>query len=361
MRAIFLIAVLVLTAAGARAEDPAVPAEITLNRQGHGWILADTKGKTLYVTLGDKNGKSSCEGACAKQWPPVIAPAGAQAFGEWTLVPRTDGSAQWAFNGKPLYTFSADAAPGDQNGDDMEQQWSVALKPLQTPPGFGLLRGPRGQLLVDRQRMSLYTFASDTANSSACTGACARQWKPVEAWWLADVHVPDWSVIDRPDGNRQWAYKGKPLYRYTCDVNPGDLLGANIKGWQPVVLQPSPPVPSWLTVQRSDGGELYADANGMTVYFHMITARRQAGIGFVRTDETPQNWKPCLASDTDKPVGFFSIVANADGQRQWAYKGSLMFTNIYDKRPGEIHGVRSIDRLWRPIMTSGQSMAGSGT
>ncbi len=361
MRALVLSVALMLSAVSARAEDPTVPPEVTLNRQGHGWILADAKGKTLYVTLADKNGNPSCEGACAKQWPPVIAPPGARPFGEWSLAARADGTNQWAFNGKPLYAYSADAAPGDQNGDDMEQQWSVALKPLQTPPGFGLLRGPRGQLLVDRQRMSLYTFAADTAKSSACTGACARQWKPVEAWWLAELRVPDWSVVDRPDGNRQWTYKCKPLYRYAGDVNPGDLLGANIKDWQPVVLEPAPPVPSWLTVQRSDGGELYADANGRTVYFHMVSGRPQAGVGFVRLNETPENWKPCLASDTDKPVGFFSIVTTENGQRQWAYKGNPMFTNVYDNAPGEIHGVRSIDRLWRPIMTNGQSMPGTGS
>lgn len=358
---LILTAVLTLATMSARAEDPAAPPEVTLQRQGHGWMLADTKGKTLYITRADQKGKPSCEGACAKMWPPVMAPAGAKPFGEWTLATRLDGGTQWSYDGKPLYTYSVDAAPGDMYGDDMEQMWAVALKPLPTPPGFGILKSPLGQLLIDRQRMTLYASDADTAKNSACAGACARQWKPVEAWWLAAGDVADWSVIQRPDGNRQWTYRGKPLYRFTGDVNPGDALGDSIKGWHAVVLQPAPPVPAWLTKQRSDGGELYADANGMTVYHHVITARRQAGIGFVRDNETPQNWKPCLAAETDKPVGFFSIVANSDGQRQWAYKGNLMFTNIYDNAPGEIHGVRSIDRLWRPIMTSGQSMAGSGS
>ena len=35
----------------------------------------------------------------------------------------------------------------------------------------------------------------------------------------------DWTVITRDDGGKQWAYKGKPLYRWAKDQKPGDRTG----------------------------------------------------------------------------------------------------------------------------------------
>jgi predicted lipoprotein with Yx(FWY)xxD motif len=351
---------LVGAALAVRAEDPAAPPEVTLHRQGHGWILADAKGMTLYISSNDKNGKPACEGACTKTWLPLTAPADAKPFGEWSLATRADNAKQWAFGGKPLYRFAHDAAAGDTNGDDFQQQWSVALKPLPMPPGFGSLKSPLGQLLVDQKRMTLYTYDADTATRSACDESCAREHRPMEAWWLAATAIPGWTAITRADGTRQWAYNGKPLYRFAGDVNPGDVGGDRSKGWHAMVLQPAPPVPAWLTRQKTDGGEVYADAKGMTVYAYDLTRPRQFGIGIVRDMETPEAWRPVLAKETDKPVGQYSIVVKDDGTRQWAYKGNLLFTNVHDVEPGDINGVRSNDRLWRPIMTSGQTMPGTG-
>jgi predicted lipoprotein with Yx(FWY)xxD motif len=35
----------------------------------------------------------------------------------------------------------------------------------------------------------------------------------------------DWTVIVRNDGSKQWAYKGKPLYKWMDDHKPGDVDG----------------------------------------------------------------------------------------------------------------------------------------
>ncbi len=32
---------------------------------------------------------------------------------DWTVVTRKDGGKQWAYKGKPVYTFKKDAKPGD--------------------------------------------------------------------------------------------------------------------------------------------------------------------------------------------------------------------------------------------------------
>ena len=78
-----------------------------------GKALVDGKGMTLYIFDKDTAGKSNCNGQCATNWPPLTAAADAKPSGDWTVVTRDDGSKQWAYKGKPLYTFHKDAKPGD--------------------------------------------------------------------------------------------------------------------------------------------------------------------------------------------------------------------------------------------------------
>lgn len=80
----------------------------------------------------------------------------------------------------------------------------------------GALVGPNG--------MSLYTFDKDAGGKSACNGPCATNWPPLAA--AADAKPEgDWTVITRDDGSKQWAYKGKPVYRFVKDQKAGDRVG----------------------------------------------------------------------------------------------------------------------------------------
>lgn len=88
-------------------------------------VLADSKGMTLYTFDNDAAGVSNCYGGCASSWPPFIAKAGAGADGDFTLVERKDGSAQWAFKGMPLYYWAGDKKPGDTRGDGVGGVWHV--------------------------------------------------------------------------------------------------------------------------------------------------------------------------------------------------------------------------------------------
>jgi len=83
----------------------------------------------------------------------------------------------------------------------------------------------KGKTLVDVEGMTLYTFDRDTApDKSACNGKCASNWPPFVA--AADAKTRgDWTVIVRDDGTKQWAYKGKPLYKWMDDHKPGDVDG----------------------------------------------------------------------------------------------------------------------------------------
>jgi predicted lipoprotein with Yx(FWY)xxD motif len=93
-----------------------------------GGVLVDAKGMTLYTFDKDpaNSGKSECVAQCAKAWPPLAAPSDAKPVGEYTVITRTDGMKQWAYKGKPLYTWVKDAKPGDMTGDGFRNVWRVA-------------------------------------------------------------------------------------------------------------------------------------------------------------------------------------------------------------------------------------------
>jgi predicted lipoprotein with Yx(FWY)xxD motif len=92
-----------------------------------GGMLTDAKGMTLYTFDNDKEpGKSACNGQCLNNWPALIAAADAKPMGDWTPIARDDGSKQWAYKGKPLYTYAKDAKPGDMTGDGRGKVWHMA-------------------------------------------------------------------------------------------------------------------------------------------------------------------------------------------------------------------------------------------
>jgi predicted lipoprotein with Yx(FWY)xxD motif len=86
-------------------------------------------------------------------------------------------------------------------------------------------------LLVTHEGMTLYTFDKDTAGSgkSVCNGGCPTNWPPLAA--PADAKPSgDWTVVTRDDGSKQWAYKGRPVYRWSKDQKTGDKSGDGVGG-----------------------------------------------------------------------------------------------------------------------------------
>ena len=90
-------------------------------------VLANAQGLTLYTFDRDAtgSGKSACNGDCAVKWPPHLARQADQPRGDYTIVARDDGRRQWAFKGKPLYTWPEDQEPGDKYGDNYNKVWHV--------------------------------------------------------------------------------------------------------------------------------------------------------------------------------------------------------------------------------------------
>jgi len=90
-------------------------------------VLTNTSGMTLYIFDKDSAGKSVCNGPCAANWPPLMASGDAKTMGEWTVVTRDDGAKQWAYKGRPLYTWVKDTKPGDKTGEGVANNtWHVA-------------------------------------------------------------------------------------------------------------------------------------------------------------------------------------------------------------------------------------------
>ncbi len=58
-------------------------------------------------------------------WPPAMAAASDQPAGAYTIVMRDDGARQWAYKGKPVYTYQADQKPGDRAGDNFKDVWHI--------------------------------------------------------------------------------------------------------------------------------------------------------------------------------------------------------------------------------------------
>lgn len=86
-------------------------------------------------------------------------------------------------------------------------------------------------MLTGNNGMTLYTFDKDVsgAGKSACNGPCATNWPPL---FVADGEsaAGEYTVVNRDDGRKQWAFKGKPLYYWTKDQKPGDATGEGFNG-----------------------------------------------------------------------------------------------------------------------------------
>lgn len=81
-----------------------------------------------------------------------------------------------------------------------------------------------GKIYTDAKGMALYTFDKDEPGKSNCYDNCARNWPPFMA--AADAKAAgEWTIVERTDGSRMWAYDGKPLYTFVKDTKPGEVMG----------------------------------------------------------------------------------------------------------------------------------------
>lgn len=130
MRAFTVFAVLALSSGSALAldADTAVPVDISMIQEKDGIVFQNTFAQPFYVWDKDQPNKSNCNAHCAEVWIPVY-PSTREAtnIGDFTLVTRADGEKQWAYKGKPLYTFGYGEHEPPTPKETMNQ-WHI-LKP----------------------------------------------------------------------------------------------------------------------------------------------------------------------------------------------------------------------------------------
>ncbi len=94
-----------------------------------------------------------------------------------------------------------------------------------------------GQHVSDGSGRSLYRFDKDTAQPSVsnCAGQCAVTWPPLtvardQSVYASGVDPQLVGFIERADGTCQITIGGWPVYYFSKDKKPGDLLGQGVGG-----------------------------------------------------------------------------------------------------------------------------------
>lgn len=395
------LAVLSTCAALAPLAGWAGPAPVPTNPPGITLVevmreLPISQPEILWVRIGDADGRTvftrddgKCAAECAQEFPPLLAQRGARAVGDWTLVRRGSGQRQWAYQGRPLYTWAKEQVPGEvatnvgltetANAKLAETPvvagsllppdgWQVArftpAAALSLPDGVDvrLVSSVQAVALTDARGFTLYAFDGDPKQDrqNCIASGCDARWLAVAAPALA-AGFGDFSVVTRADGSTQWAYKKRALYTHGNDRLPGDAYGVGVdERWRVAVLTENFR-PANIAVATLEG---YGDAlslGGMTLYggyafekrwggrnlrdtfTNMYVKGKQLGAAACAEAQCLSKWRPFLAPADAQPNGFWEPVSRDDGTRQWAYKGYALYSYAGDSAPGQHNGQATYD------------------
>jgi predicted lipoprotein with Yx(FWY)xxD motif len=357
---VLILAIALPSAMPSQASGAALPPGVTIQDSVVGKVFADANGRTFYtVTLdlgGDCTHKSSTEFFtvfdCRSRFEPFAAPAEAHAVGDWTVVTRKDdGTRQWAHKGAGVYTYYLDRQSGTVNAEYLYHYGRMARAlraPRIAPAGITSSATDLGEVLADSAGMTLYHTARDrSSGESSCTGRCAVMWRPLPAAAMAGP-VGDFLPVTRKDGTRQWAYKQAPLYTYAHDLASGEIKGEGIDGaWNAAVLTPKEPAPPGITIEKTLVGEVYADAQGHTLYGYFgLLANDLAALKNLCGDRCGTIWHAAVAPEGAQYQGSWSLTPLAGGGNQITFKGHPLYIYAEETRRGDILGNRYGRFVW---------------
>jgi predicted lipoprotein with Yx(FWY)xxD motif len=100
--------------------------------------------------------------------------------------------------------------------------------------------GKFGPVLANTHNQVFYYWDKEKNGKVQCTGGCATAWPPVIV--AKGVMVPakimgttgKFTVVMRPDGKHQLAFNGRPVYYYSGDKKPLQVLCDGVDGWHVV-------------------------------------------------------------------------------------------------------------------------------
>ena len=236
--------------------------------------------------------------------------------------------------------------------------WSVnaqvLLKDEPRPSEILLGQTDFGVVFTDSRGRSLYSLDADIKPGfSACTSAvrthgqtvagnifpypidkpqsCLGDNPPVVAKDAKPIGA--FSVINRPDGIKQWAYNGRALYTSVKDTKPGDVFGGygigrggrggGLPAFAPMVLPPE------IRVETVGTARVMTNQAGFTLYTYALDERNKS----ICAGSCESTWKPVIAPTLARASGDWTLVARPDKSRQWAFKGKPVYTNVNDLEP----------------------------
>jgi predicted lipoprotein with Yx(FWY)xxD motif len=181
--------------------------------------------------------------------------------------------------------------------------------------------------------------------------SCAEFWPPVLAKPNAKP-VGKWTILERKDGRKQWAYDGYALYTSILDRGPGDvfggtrLRGTSEGGAQRIPVGPPPNVPPQFAVRTVATGRLLTiGATGRSVYYSDHDSPGKSNCD----RECLRKWAPVLAPEKVQPQGEWSIIESSPGVKQWAFRNMPLYTYTLDTRSGSLDG--SDEPGWHNVYT----------
>ena len=273
----------------------------------------------------------------------------------------------------------------------------ITLQPLGKAAGYSLDKQsaatiPRDEIVfADPTGLTLYAYDEDPIGKSVCNDECAETFPPLFASARAEP-FGDWSLIARDGGAKQWVLKGKPLYTYSLDIDPGSVAGNSPaatgapridragnpvggglrgyrgerpepkilpEGWQPAYLFPMPSLelPPGVAVKEVPDVSAFVlvDIRKHTLYVFDGEIGEETRL---LCDSGPclDQWVPLPAPLIAQPIGDFGVVGRDDGIRQWTYKGKGLHTFSGDLAAGYANGadrrvgwrVAAVTQLFNP-------------
>ncbi len=285
-------------------------------------VLIAGASSTISTASAQSRGKAPVEDYVREPMPPGIK----------VIVADFEGPVFADANGKTLYTWPVTPL---RNGDAGEQKGKPTCGDIPTKVNAGLMSPYPGGLELPEL---------DTRP------ACATMWPPVLA--PADAKpVGKFTVVDRADGKKQWAYDGYALYTTTQDEMPGDVRGGTKKkttrgdsvgaGREPAA--PAENNPPQFKVYALQSGRLLATADSRSVY---VSDRDSKGKSNCIGD-CLNEWKPIPAPASVQQQGDWTVIDHPTGIKQWAFRGLPVYTRLGDtKRPslegGDIAGWHNV-------------------
>jgi predicted lipoprotein with Yx(FWY)xxD motif len=334
-----LIAIVTSSSPGRAVEQ--LPDGITTRDTDLGRVFADKDGMTLYFARRDrrnsesvtsnclniqhKTGKGQAHSpniyglirqdnrpTCMDKTPPLVALEGTKPVGKWDFATRKDGLNQWAFDGRPVYRSIKDVAPGDVNGTG-----EPAYVPIPVIPGVRVHSDGYGQRLETENGMTLYTYDRDRPNRSACENGCERTWHPLLTGMMAVSTSPEWTLVRRADGTKQWAFQGKPLYTNVDDIDAGTRNGEGVANWRLALVKPGVGMPPEVATRVTWLGQVFTDAKGFTLYRYHCTDLSVDNLPCDDPDDRSNEWFAYCGTPERCATQFRPLLAptNAKGWR----------------------------------------------